>query len=153
MQRKTISLHFGNDVFTYETRDKVPYDRGIYIVYSGKYDGQFVNLNKLLYIGKSDKTTFSDRIKNHHDADYSVWERYCDQNEKIYYRVAELNEDIKEVESCMIFTYKPPCNSVGVDNFIGLRPAPNVYTDLAIQDIDGSLIDIRDLNQKLPQSH
>lgn len=149
MQRKTISLHFGNEVFTYDTRGNVPYERGIYIVYSGKYNGECVDLNKLLYIGKAVKCTISDRIKNHHDVDYSEWEQLCEFDEKIYYRVAKLTDDIDDVESCMIFTHKPPCNTIGVDNYIGSKPAPNVTTDLAIKDIDGILVDMLDLNQKL----
>lgn len=149
MDRKTIGLHFGNTVYTAEQREKIPFEKGIYFAYPGHFNGEYVELGKLLYIGKANKTSLAQRIEDHQSKDYSDWRKSCKDGESIYYRVASLDHDIENVEAALIYTIKPKYNSIGVDNYIGSRPAPNVNHDLAEKNVCGELVDIRSLTDKI----
>lgn len=115
------------------------------MAYSGKFNGETVDLNQLLYIGKAEKDTFRDRISDHIENEHKEWEKQCKEGEQIYYRIAELSHDISDTEATMIFTHKPACNTQGKEKYIGARPAPNVRTDTILPDIDGQLVDILSL--------
>lgn len=145
MNDKTITLHFGNDLYIKENLDKTPFQHGIYMAFSGKCNGKFVDLNHLLYIGKADKDTFRDRISDHINNEHKEWEKQCEEGEQIYYRIAELSHDISDTEAAMIFIHKPVCNTQGKEKYTGTRPAPNVRTDTVLPDIDGQLVDILSL--------
>lgn len=147
--RKTVVLHFGNNVYTEHNKNEIPFDKGIYIAYPGKFNGDYVDLRDPIYIGKGDETPIKERIADHVTKDYKEWMAYCKEGEQIYYRVAELDEEIGDVEAAMIFTHKLPCNSIGVDNYTGDRPAPDVDYDIALPPVDGYLIDVLDINNKI----
>lgn len=149
MKNPDIFLHFGNDVFNEAHKNEIKISRGIYIAYSGKYNGKNIVLNKLLYIGKADRQTFQERITDHIKNEYPSWKNECETDEDIYFRLAELDHDISDVEWAMIFTHKPPCNTAGVDKYLGDRPAPDVDYDIALEPVYGQLIDALDLDHKI----
>lgn len=149
MKNPDVYLTFGNDVFNETHKNEIELSRGIYLAYSGKYKDGVVNLKKLLYIGKADKQTFIERISNHIRNEYPLWMNECDSDEDIYFRVAKLEHDISDVEYAMIFTHKPPCNTEGIDKYLGNRPAPNVDYDIALKPVNGQLIDALDIDQKI----
>lgn len=149
MERKSYYLHFGNDVFRFESRDAIHITRGIYLVYTGKFDGTYVILNKLIYIGKGDDTPIKNRVADHHEKEYDEWEKQCDFGEDIYYRVADLKSNIATVEAALIYTHKPPCYSVGVDNYIGSYPCPDIDYDVALPPVNGILVDTLELNKRI----
>lgn len=145
MNSKTITLQFGNDLYIKDNLDEIPFEHGIYMAYSGQFNGKTVDLNQLLYVGKADKDTFRNRISDHINKDHEEWEKECEEREQIYYRIAELSHDISDTEAAMIFIHKPVCNTQGKEKYIGTRPAPNVRTDTVLPDIDGQLVDILSL--------
>lgn len=150
MERKRINLHFGNDVYTVETKDNIPFKKGIYMAFAGKYNGKYVELRKLLYIGMGDETPISERISDHAAKQHFLWlKEHCERGEKIYYRVAELDKDIRLTEATLIFKHKPDCNTDDKDRYNGTRPAPDITTDLAMEDISGAVIDCLSLNKYL----
>jgi len=148
MERKKINLHFGNDVYTVETKNKIPYEKGIYMAFAGKYKGKYVELRKLLYIGMGDETSISKRIEDHATKQHVLWlKEHCEPGEKIYYRVAGLDKDIRLTEATLIFKHKPACNTEDKDKYNGTLPAPDITTDLALEDVFGAVIDILSLNK------
>lgn len=125
-----IKLHFGNDVYSENRIEDVPETNGIYVAYSGKYDGTSnVVLNKILYIGKADKCSFKERISDHINNDHNSWQEHCNNGETIYYMVAELDDEIANVEAVLILMNKPVCNTQGKEKYIGTYPPPFVDTD------------------------
>ncbi|MCM1142718.1 MAG: hypothetical protein NC453_29450 [Muribaculum sp.] len=147
--RKTIKLNFGNNVYCHETVKSIPIERGIYVASAGHFNGQYVVLRKKLYIGMADDTTIKDRICDHAIKQHNQWKRdYCLDGEDIYYQVAELNNGIRDVETAMIFTHKPPCNDNDEESYNGEKPAPNVITDIFL-DVDGSIVDVQDLINRI----
>ena len=111
------------------------------MAFTGKYNGHYVDLNKLLYIVMADGTPIKDRLQDHIENHHSVWSDECDEGEEIYYRVAELTHDIRDTEAALIFTHKPLCNKNDKEKYNGSRPSPNVTTDTTLPDIEGFLTD------------
>lgn len=148
--RPLIQLHFGNEVYQDETKADIPFNRGIYVAYSGKFNGEHVELNNLLYIGMGDDTTIAQRIHDHTVNQHSDWKKlYCEDGEAVFYLCAPLDHDIRDVEASMIFRHKPCCNSNDKDRYNGSLPAPNITTDLALPDINGAVTDVLSWMEKL----
>ncbi|WP_290376180.1 hypothetical protein [uncultured Duncaniella sp.] len=142
-KRKTIHLDFEKGVYQDLTKNLIPFEHGIYLAYTGNFNGKNVSLNKLLYIGMADDTTIAKRVHNHTIDDHTDWKlRYCKKGEDIYYLVAPLEDDIRYVEANMIFRYKPPCNTNDIDKYNGKLPAPNITTNTLLEDIDGHVTEM-----------
>lgn len=149
MDRKEIRLYFGNNLYTRDNLDTISFEQGIYVAYTGKPNDRYVVLNQLLYIGMADGTNIKDRLRDHIENQHTEWSKHCKSNEQIYYRIAELKHDIRATEAAMIFVHKPMCNTNDKTSYSGTHPAPNVYTDLAISDVDGALVDALSLINRM----
>lgn len=148
--RKEEHLKFGRQLFTDENKGQIPFDRGIYLAYTGTCNGESVSLSERpVYIGKGDDTPIKERIGNHATKDHPKWRSKLNYDGEFFYLAAELNSGIEDVEAAMIFFHKPECNIDGMDNYMGSRPAPDVFYDLELPPVDGSYIDILDLNKKV----
>ena len=131
MERKVVTLKFSDNVYHELNCELIEFEKGIYIAYSGQFDGTHVDLNTLLYIGMSDDTSIKNRIRTHAEAHHNNWLE--DQNEKgknVFYKVAHIDNDIRNIEANLIFRVKPPCNGQDIVNYNGTRPAPTIITNL-----------------------
>ena len=154
--RKEEHLKLRRQVFTDENKGQIPFDRGIYLAYTGTRNGESVRLpERPVYIGKGDDTPIKERIVkerigNHATKDHPKWRSKLNYDGEFFYLAAELNSGIEDVEAAMIFFHKPKCNSDGVDNYMGGRPAPNVDYDIPLPPVDGQNIDMLDIINRIP---
>ena len=149
--RKTKHLSFGRKVYTDANKGQIPFDKGIYLAYMGRHNGESVELvDKPVYIGKGDDTPIKDRIGDHATKDHQKWKSKLNYEGEFFYLAAELTSGIEDVEAAMIFFHKPKCNSDGVDNYMGDRPAPNVDYDIPLPPVDGQNIDMLDIINRIP---
>ena len=94
----------------------LPAISGLYCVYAStyRYDNDTVNLDSLLYIGKS--INIHERHIEHEAK--SFWRSFCSSTQELCYSVAQLDRECLDVaEAAMIFKHKPICNDQLKDCF------------------------------------
>lgn len=98
---------------------------GIYCVYRCTYDGKYVSIKELLYIGEAQN--IRTRLATHNK--YSDWLSHLKPGEILCYSRAFIaNEDDRlRAEAALIFYHTPPENSDHVDHF-GYRDTKMILT-------------------------
>jgi hypothetical protein len=110
---KTIELKFrGYFKESLPSTDRVR--AGIYVVYTGqRISEKECNLQKLLYIGRSNDVTERPG-KSHHK--YESWCSHRKKGEDLYFSFA-YTDDEERAEAALIYKAKPVCNDTGKDGF------------------------------------
>ena len=90
---------------------------GIYCVYAGTYDGEYVYPQRLLYIGKA--LSIKNRIGGNEHEHLSDWKKALRRGQEIMYSRALLNDsdDRTRAEAALIYYCQPPINDDGKDGF------------------------------------
>lgn len=91
----------------------IPSESGIYCVYRCTFDGKYVNIKELLYIGESFDTR--DRIEGHER--YYDWTRHLRTGEVLCYSFAPKSVNRERAEAALIFNHKPVVNSEYKNSF------------------------------------
>lgn len=97
-------------------KNNIPNHSGVYFVYGSTYNivANIVNINKLIYIGESDKVY--DRILNHDKN--NDWKKYVRPGDTLCYSTCPVSEAYRmRVEAAYIFRHTPPENDEYIDNF------------------------------------
>ncbi len=96
---------------------------GIYVAFAGKPDElhETYYCNKVLYIGKADKSTISERMADHKNKDFDEWSKKLEGEEELVFSFAKLEnkEPIGDIENALIFKNKPIFNKIGKDKYAG----------------------------------
>lgn len=129
------SINWSNGCIRYEnissSNNQYLDDYGFYAVLTGIYDREKRTYKeiKLHYIGKAYEQTIRERVQQEHDA-YACIKKYVNDNPeravlvmtgKIVKASLEriTKEFVDDIETCLIFTNKPLCNTMSKDNYCG----------------------------------
>ncbi len=94
----------------------IPNHSGVYFVYECTFNKEkdTVTVNKLIYIGESDK--LRDRISSHEK--YDDWKKHVREGNILCYSTCRVSRVCRErVEAAYIFKHKPPENEEYTDSF------------------------------------
>lgn len=130
-----VKVTFLHNIYDDFSKGLIPFKRGIYIAFSGRFNGRHVELNRLLYIGMACERSISECIHDHTVNHHDKWiADHCKKNENIYYRVANLESGIQEAWFSLINRLNPPCNSLKSRDFNDNCLIHNINIDFS--DID-----------------
>lgn len=113
MSEQSFSLDF-QGYWIEKNKVGVPSKSGVYCVYECSYNGETVQLIRLIYIGESEDVCI--RLLTHEK--FPQWERYLSDGHIICYSFAETDTIYRErIEAALIYEHQPPANTDNKESF------------------------------------
>ena len=103
--------------------EEIPQEAGLYVVFICKKSSDGYSYQRIAYIGKAAKTKTSnlrERMRAHVNNDFRGWRKDCELSDDeifVYSYAIYGDEYLEDVESALIFKYKPILNVQGKDDY------------------------------------